>query len=274
MAPDGRVEGEKRREVEERLRIRPALSYEVVREEGEEELQRGFRALWWSGLAAGLSAGFSLIATGLLYAYLPPEAWAAPLVAFGYCAGFLIVVLGRQQLFTENTITALLPVMSERSRVDLLAMLRLWGIVLLANLVGALLIAVALALGQAFPEHVLDAFVSVSRGYLENTGMTNFTGAIFAGWLVAAMVWVMPTVPNSRFVVVVFFTWMIGLGHLPHIIVGSVNTLLLAVLGEAEASQVILRFMLPTLLGNVIGGSALFALITYAQVREEVENNG
>jgi formate/nitrite transporter FocA (FNT family) len=69
-------------------------------------------ALWWSALGAGLSIGFSLLAQAMLKAYLPasPGAWIVE--ALGYSAGFLIVILSRQQLFTENMLTAVLPVSS------------------------------------------------------------------------------------------------------------------------------------------------------------------
>src|SRR5690242_9158022 len=82
------------------------LIYRSVRQDGEYELQQTSSTLMWSGLAAGLSMGFSLIAEGLLRAHLPERPWTLLVSKFGYSAGFLIVVLGRQQLFTEQTLTA------------------------------------------------------------------------------------------------------------------------------------------------------------------------
>lgn len=102
-------------------------------------------ALMWSGLASGLSMAFSLIAEGLIIRYLPGASWAPLLATFGYTVGFLIVVLGSQQLFTENTITAVIPFLQERTRKNLLNMLRLWGIVLVSNLVGVFLMAWVIA---------------------------------------------------------------------------------------------------------------------------------
>jgi formate/nitrite transporter FocA (FNT family) len=88
--------------------------YETIRREGEEELHRKVSSLWWSGLAAGLSMGFSFIAEGLLMAHLPDTPWRLLVSGAGYSVGFLIVVLGRQQLFTENTLTVFLPVLLDK----------------------------------------------------------------------------------------------------------------------------------------------------------------
>jgi formate/nitrite transporter FocA (FNT family) len=103
---------EKQQEVvEEHLPLRSPMVYEVVRQEGEIELGRPLASLWWSGVAAGIAMYSSLLALGVLNEHLPDEPWK-PLVAnFGYCFGFIIVVLGRLQLFTENTITAVLPLL-------------------------------------------------------------------------------------------------------------------------------------------------------------------
>ncbi|MEA3643382.1 MAG: formate/nitrite transporter family protein [Lamprobacter sp.] len=262
---------EEKRQFQQRLRISPALVHDIVREEGEQELQRGFPALWWSGLAAGLSMGLSPLAAGILAALLPAQPWVGIIVAFGYSAGFLIVVLGRQQLFTENTITALLPVMNHRNRRYVLKMFRLWGIVLVANLAGAAIVATLLAATPLLPEHYSDAIAHMSNEYLERSPLGTFLSAIVAGWLVAALVWTMPSVPTSRFALVLFFTWLIGIGHFARIIAGAVGAFFLVVQSAANLVHVTSHFLLPALLGNVMGGSALFALISYAQVRKEVD---
>ncbi|MEE4278183.1 MAG: formate/nitrite transporter family protein [Halieaceae bacterium] len=262
---------EEKRQVRDRLRISPALVHEIVRSEGEHELRRGFTALWWSGLAAGLSMGLSPLASGILAAALPAEPWADIIVAFGYSAGFAIVVLGRQQLFTENTITALLPVINHRTGEYLARMLRLWGIVLSANLVGAALVAALFALTPLLPESHADAVEHISLAYVERSSLATFLAAIVAGWLIAALVWTMPSVPQSRLALVVFFTWLVGIGHFAHVIAGAVSAFFLLLSGGASALQALVNFLVPALLGNVIGGSVLFALISYAQVREEVD---
>ena len=103
------------------------MVHETIRKEGEGELQRTVQSLLFSGFAAGLSMGFSMVADGLLSARLPEAPWSGTVSSFGYTVGFLIVVLGRQQLFTESTLTAMLPVLNRRNRESLLLMLRLWA---------------------------------------------------------------------------------------------------------------------------------------------------
>jgi formate/nitrite transporter FocA (FNT family) len=129
------------KEAEERSSITARVVHEAVRREGEEELKRSSRALGWSGLAAGLSMGFSLITEGLMRAHLPDEPWRPLITKAGYSAGFVLVILGRQQLFTENTPTPILPLLHRKDAVTLFHVLRLWAVVLASNLVGALLVA-------------------------------------------------------------------------------------------------------------------------------------
>src|SRR3954452_22587275 len=92
-------------EAEERSAPHPSVVYEAIYSEGRDELERGGGSLFFSGLAAGLSMGFSLISEGLLRAFLPDAPWRPLTTKLGYSVGFVIVVLGRQQLFTENTLT-------------------------------------------------------------------------------------------------------------------------------------------------------------------------
>lgn len=266
---DDRKRRRETRQIYERVRLRPAVVYEIIREEGEEELVRGFFALWWSGLAAGLSMGFSMAVMGVLKAELPGEPWAGPIVTAGYAAGFVIVILARQHLFTENTITALLPVMSRHSDATTVSLLRLWGIVLTANVVGAALFALAAAQSSIFPAEYQQAFFSLAEKLFENSAWEMFLKGIPAGWLVAALVWTLPSVEEDRFPIIFFLGWVIGLGGFTHIIVGMVEAIFYMLKGGASFFEVVFVFSLPTLAGNMVGGSALFALISYAQVRKE-----
>lgn len=257
-------------EVEDRLRLRAAVVYEIIREEGEEELNRDTSSLWWSGLAAGLSIGFSVVAEGLLRTYLPDADWRPLVDNLGYSVGFLIVILAREQLFTENTLTVVLPVIASPSVKSVYKGLRLWVIVFLANMAGALLFAWGLSSHAFFPAEAQTAFTEISEHLMQLTPMETFLRGIVAGWLIATLVWLLPSAESAAFFVIVLLTYLIALADLAHVIAGSVEAFLLAFEGSIGWNTAILDFLLPALAGNIIGGSALFALISYAQVKEEL----
>src|SRR5436305_10966466 len=114
-------------EAEERSAPAPNVVYEAVLLEGRDELSRKSSSLFFSGLAAGLSMGFSLATEGLLRASLPDTSWRTLIARLGYSMGFLIVVLGRQQLFTENTLTVMLPLLRKKNARTLRNVGRLWS---------------------------------------------------------------------------------------------------------------------------------------------------
>ncbi|HEU4752127.1 MAG TPA: formate/nitrite transporter family protein, partial [Armatimonadota bacterium] len=176
---------EEQEQVEEKSASSVAVVHEAIRKEGEEELRRPASALAWSGLAAGLSMGFSLVAEGLLRSHLPDTEWRPLIAKLGYSIGFLIVVLGRQQLFTENTLTVILPLMARRDFPTLLSVLRLWTVVLAANLLGTFLFALVLGHTGVFDPDVRAVFGEIGREAMQaGFGVTLLRG-IFAGWLIA-----------------------------------------------------------------------------------------
>ncbi len=252
-------------------RLSSANVHDAVMEEGEEELKRSFAALWWSGLAAGLSIGFSVLASAALAKAFGHDPSAHPIVSIGYSAGFIIVILARQQLFTENTITALLPVITESSWVGLRHMLRLWGIVFCANIVGAAIFAYATIQTFMVSPELQEHIRKISLHVFDNSPLEMFGKGIASGWLIAALVWVLPTVKAGKFWVILFFTWLIALGEFTHVVAGSVEAFHLLYHGDIDASILVFGFMAPTLAGNIMGGSAIFSLISYAQVRHEID---
>ncbi len=258
----------RREKAESRRRSSPSarVVYRAVLEEGEDELVRPSAALAWSGFAAGLSMGFSLVVQGLLRAALPEAHWQPLLVKLGYAAGFLIVVLGRQQLFTENTLTVVLPLLLRKDRRTLLDVARLWGVVLAANVTGALGFAALLALTPAFDPPVRQAFDQLAAEAASLPPGTMLLRAILAGWLIATMVWLLPFARTARVGIIVAVTWVIGVGHFPHVVAGSVDTLYTVLRGQLAFSGFLTGFFLPTLAGNVIGGVALVAALAHAQV--------
>jgi formate/nitrite transporter FocA (FNT family) len=268
--PPAKQEKREKRQVEERSGLRTPVIYEIVRKRGDEEMARPATSLWWSGIAAGLSMSFSLLTEAILLTHLPDAPWRSLAVSAGYPVGFLIVILGRQQLFTENTITAVLPVMKDFKARNVGRLLRMWSIVWLANMVGTLLAAYFCTLTPVITPELRDGMLQVSAELMRNGWAEMFFKAISAGFLVAATVWLIPSAESAQFWVISLFTFLIGAGGFAHIVAGSVETFLLVANGRLDVVSMIVDFIVPTLLGNIVGGTVLFALISYAQVMQEI----
>lgn len=256
---------EQQGQVEERAPPSAVVVHEVIRREGEDELERAPVALAWSGLAAGLSMGFSMVSEGLLRAHLPDAPWRPLVSKFGYCVGFLIVVMGRQQLFTENTLTPILPLLTNRDGKTLLRVLRLWAIVLATNILGAGIFAWVAGHTDVFPQEIRHAFREIGKESLRGGFGSHLLRGIFAGWMIALMVWLLPAAEQARLHIIVIVTYIVGLAGFSHIIAGSVDTLYLTLLGQVAVSAYWTQFMLPTLLGNILGGTLLVAALNYGQ---------
>ena len=260
------LDAEEARKATEEENINALITHEVLRRDGTKELERPLAALAWSGLAAGLSMGLSMAAGGVLHAHLPDKPWRPLVTALGYSLGFLVVIIGSQQLYTENTLKPIVPWMAKRSKEMLGKVVTLWGVVLVANLLGAFLFALAAAHTDVFSPEVKHAFEEMGRRALEGGALTIFARAIFAGWIIALMVWMLPAATGAGFFVIAVMAWIVGAAHLSHIIVGSVEVLYLAATGGTSYGTYVMRFMLPALLGNTIGGVALVAALNHAQV--------
>jgi formate/nitrite transporter FocA (FNT family) len=272
--PAAKVEGLSQRQTEEiKAQSRPnaALIHETIRAEGESELERRWWAILLSGLAAGLSIGLSLIVQGEFHAYISDDSVRRLVAPLGYTIGFLVVVLGRQQLFTENTLAPILPLLLHRDLETFLNVLRLWALVLAANIAGTWALGFALAHTDVFEPRVRDAFVEISRRTVEGSFSATFFRGIFAGWLIALMMWLLPAAKGSRAHIIIVMTYVLALGEFAHIIAGSVDCAFLVQIGSATFFEYAIVFFIPTLLGNVVGGTTLVALLNYGQVAPELE---
>ena len=243
--------------------------HKAIREGGEKELSRTASALFWSAVAAGFSISFSMVTMGLLRAHLPDTEVAFLVECFGYTVGFLVIGLAKQQLFTENTLTAVLPIMTSPNFTNLARMLRLWGVVYAGNLVGVAVFAYAFQTLPILNSTAHEAFVSLGEDVLINTKGEMFAKGIVAGWIIATMVWLMPAADQAKIWVIIIMTYLVALGEFTHIIVGSTEVLFLVFDGKATWSEYLFHFMFPVLAGNVIGGTFIFALISHAQIRSD-----
>ena len=242
------------------------ITYDVIRREGDKEIERPLSGLWWAAVAGGMSMGFIFMTEGLLRSHLPDAEWRPLITKLGYPVGFLIITLGSQQLFTENTVTPIVPLMISYTADKMRKMISLQLVVLFGNILGALLFAAALGWTDVFEPKVHVAFADIANEALKHGFLTTLASGIFAGWLIALMVWMLPAASANQVSVISIVTYLVGLGGLAHIIVGSVEVLYLVVTAQAGVATYITRFFLPALIGNVIGGFVLVTWLNHAQV--------
>jgi formate/nitrite transporter FocA (FNT family) len=254
-----------KQEAEDRTSVKATVVHETIRYDGEEELNRPWSALAWSALAAGFSMGLSLVAMALFRAHLPDAPWRPLIVRLGYPLGFLVVITGRQQLFTENTLTAIIPLLVRRNLVTLWSVGKLWTVVLVSNIVGAHLFAWIVATTQMFSPEVRHAMFELSKEAADVTFGVAILRGIFAGWLIAMVVWMLAAIDTGRFAIIIIITYVVGLAGLTHIIAGSVEVLFLVMVGYKSWISIFVGYMLPTLIGNCIGGVSLTAALNHAQ---------
>jgi formate/nitrite transporter FocA (FNT family) len=261
-------------DIREQMPHRAPVMFEIIRRSGQEELERPLLALWWSGLVAGLSIGFSVLTPAMLQRYLPEGGWSPIVSQLGYAVGFVIVILSRQQLFTENVITAVVPVMAKGHLRNLLLMLRLWAVVLVANIVGATCFSLFLRYSGAIDPEIAKAIHTVSAKLLNGVPMETMARGMVSGFLIASLVWILAGIEGSKLGIIVLMTYLIALGGFDHVVAGSVEASYLVLEGAMPFDRAITHFFVPTLIGNLIGGTAIFTLLAYGQIRDELKQTG
>jgi len=259
------------KQVQKRASVDSTVVHEVIRQEGHSELARPAWSLFWSGLAAGVAICVSVMCKSLLHDMLPDTPWRPAVSSIGYTVGFLIVILGRMQLFTESTLSATIPAATMPTLKNIFAVLKLWSIVLFANLLGTLAVALLVNFNLIGFEAHQVIMIEVSREILHHDFSATLKGGIPAGFLLAAVAWSLPVGRGQEFLIIFFFTYFIGLGGFSHVIAGSLEAWLLALSGEAGFKFALLGFILPAFIGNVIGGTFMFATLAHAPVRNEMK---
>ncbi|MFD1009539.1 MULTISPECIES: formate/nitrite transporter family protein [Oceanisphaera] len=245
--------------------------YSIILREGEDELQRPKISLWWSGVAAGIGISTSVIAEGIIRSNLGSDHPYLTLIeSLGYTFGFVLVILCRLQLFTENTITVVLPVLADPTRNRFYCVARLWGVVLIANFIGTFLTAAISVHGGIFSADILVAILEISHHVAELTPAETFLRGIPSGFFIAALVWMLPSAKGAEVLVIVMFTWLIAAGGFTHVVAGSNEIFVLVLNGEMNIFTGFIDHILPVLIGNILGGTGLFAMLAYGQVHEEM----
>jgi formate-nitrite transporter family protein len=241
--------------------------FERVCRVARHEIDEGREELIWAGLAAGFCICLSYLGLIHLGVFAGPD--NRVITALLYPLGFLFIVLGRYQLYTENTLTPVVLVLTRQ--VSIPDLLRLWGIVLATNLLGAALGAMALAWTGILGSEAHESARAIAEHAMSHGPVTAFWKAVIAGWLVAGMTWIVHAVTSTtgRILVIWLFLYAVGAFDLVHCIAGAAEAVYAVLMGVATVPEVLGSYLLPAILGNTVGGVVLVAVLNYAQTREQ-----
>jgi len=254
---------------------KPKEAFEIMNEQiesGLKEHNRSDLGLFLSALSAGLEVGFSILIIGIIYTLFKDESSLGQLtlmMALVYPIGYIFVIIGRSELFTEHTTLATLPVLNGKTTLKSLG--KLWLIVYLGNLVGGYIFG-SITLVFNGEMHIISSefFYFVSEKMLKYSVGATLISSIMAGWLMGMLSWLLSSAQDtfSRVVMIFLVTFLISIAGLHHCIVGSIE-IFMAFVSDAHTLTWLqfLKFQGLSTLGNIIGGVFLVAVVKFAHSR-------
>lgn len=234
---------------------------------GLKEFKRSNSGLFISALAAGLEIGFSLLFMGSIFTLfhdsISPEFLKLSL-AICYPIGFIFVIIGRSELFTEHTALAILPVLD--GSVSLKDLLILWGLVYAGNLLGGYIFGFIISgIGPAVGFIEVESLTHIAQELINYNWHTIFLSALLAGWMMGLLGWLVTSSQEtiSRIIIIILVTFIIGLAGLHHCIVGSIEVFAGMISSSDIGIDSYLKFQLWASLGNAIGGAVFVSVLKY-----------
>ena len=231
---------------------------------------RSSSGLFVSSLAAGLEIGFTLFLSGIIYTMFNgeiPDVFLQWVLALTYPVGFILVIIGRSELFTEHTTLAVVPVLNRYASMKSLA--RVWGLVYSGNLLGGLIIGMILTLlGTRMDIISREGFYHLAEKLIRHDwGIILASGAL-AGWLMGLLSWLVTSAQEtiSRIVIVFLITSLIGMGGLHHSIIGSIEVMAGVLVSDISVGQYV-HFLVWTTLGNIFGGAVFVSVLKFNLVK-------
>lgn len=252
---------------------RPKRIEEILDEQIDTAMREHSRSalnLFLSGIAAGLEIGFSvfLMATVFsMFSGIVHPAVLQTLLAFSYPIGFIFVIIGKSELFTEHTTLAVIPVLNRNATVR--SLLILWGVVFAGNLLGGYIFSLILSI---FPAelHVIkvESFADLARKLIDHRWIIIVLSGILAGWLMGLLSWLITSAQEtiSRILLIIMVTSLIGLGGLHHAIVGSIEVFTAMLTSPEVTLADYFKVQVWATLGNIIGGVVFVAFMKYSHV--------
>ena len=239
--------------------------------EGLEVLHRTTIGLFISGLSAGLDLGFSVLLMGVMWTQARnhmPDPIVHLLVANMYAVGFIFVVMGRSELFTEQTTLAVLPVLNKNASLG--SLLWLWIVVYISNLIGAAIFArLVTIVGPALGDIAPEAFGEIAHRVVAHGNTALFLSAVLAGWLMGLLSWLVAASRDtiSQIVIVWLITTAIGFAGLHHVVAGSIELFAAMFAHQGVNASEAARVLFWATLGNIVGGTVFVAVIKYGHAK-------
>lgn len=238
--------------------------YQQVARNAKQELKRRSVSLAVSGFTGGTFMGFSALGVGIVLAMLGNGPGAFLLSRMLYPLGFIVVIIGRSQLFTENTLYPVALILAEKK--EFWNTLRLWAIVLPTNLLGALAFACLISLTHALSPNIVHAIAHLGAEGAHSPLSTVFWSAVMGGWIIATAAWMVSgshSVTGSV-VLIWLLTFVVGAGNFAHCIASSAELMTAALTGQITWGNY-LAWLGPAVGGNVCGGVLMVTLLEYGQ---------
>jgi formate-nitrite transporter family protein len=252
----------------ETKRLTAPQIFEAATENARAELNRSWRSLAFSGLAGGITLGLTAIGVASVRALLGNGGWQELVSYLLYPAGFIAVIIGRSQLFTENTLYPVVLVLDERKH--LLNTLRLWAVVFASNILGALAFALLAVRTEALRPEISRALIELGQNIAPGSFGHLFWSGVVGGWLIALVAW-MVTASHwtiGQVAMIWLLTFILGVGQFAHCVVSSCE-ILAAVLAGSVSVGAYLHWLMAATLGNIVGGVGIVSMLNYGQVRHE-----
>lgn len=247
-------------------RLTASEIFEAATENAREELRRSSRTLAFSGVAGGLTMGLTGLSVAAVRAVLGPGSWQDLISFVIYPVGFIAVIIGRAQLFTENTLYPVILILDEHRYV--LETVRLWAVVFTSNILGALAFALLAARSGALHQPTVEQLMKLGIDAAAGPASHIFWSGILGGWLIAQVAWVVTAShwTIGQVVMVWLLTFIVGVAKLSHCIASS-GEILSAVVAGALPLSTYIGWLVPATLGNIVGGVVIVSMLNYGQVR-------
>ncbi len=239
--------------------------YEQVANNARQELGRSTVSLIISGLAGGIFMGLSALGTAIALSMLGAAKPAEFVAKMFYPIGFIVVILGRSQLFTENTLYPVALVLAEKRH--FWQTMRLWAAVLPSNVLGALAFAALATLTGALSPEIVRSLGRLGTEVVAHPASTIFWSGVMGGWIIATVAWLVSGSHSitGSVLIIWLLAFVVGLGNFAHCIAAS-GEVFAAILTHQLPWTAFPQWFGPAVAGNICGGVGMVTLLEYGQV--------